>query len=488
MKSEGSEERLQAIETYLDKGPGRYNGRFDGSKPGRRGTSSPASLAYPFSLLYFDLLIRRAKSSSIRRFQNLKALFQRKQNRLNKSDLESIRPLLSQIVQMARIPLVIDEQEPRRPLNILFLQDSPCIRNYKYADALHRRGHKVTLAYIDHRLSERYNLDEGVYEDVVHVTDFKSFWNFAESFDLIHSHNEPDLYTVLAIGSTVPVIHDTHDLISLRPETRTYRTQVLESLANTLSVGRITVSPFLLQQLDDRYGASYETVIYNYALPDEAQCEPFEKLSRVDNKVHIVYQGGLVLGHSYRDPSELFISLSKHNYQIHIYPSHYSEKVRKLFSSHPNIHYNRPVSPTQLVRELARYDVGIIPFRVTDQTREILNASLGNKLFEYLAAGLPVLTPDLVSYERFFQEHGWGVTYKDTKDLLRKLPAALAMQHPGKRFLFEQQVGPLEKFYRNCIARHEYRIGRPDFLAFIQAYCSNIHRWLAFLGTLKNRN
>ena len=43
-----------------------------------------------------------------------------------------------------------------RPLNILFVQDSPCIRNYKMATALRTRGHRVSLAYTMKRLSESY--------------------------------------------------------------------------------------------------------------------------------------------------------------------------------------------------------------------------------------------------------------------------------------------------------------------------------------------
>ena len=102
-------------------------------------------------------------------------------------------------------------------LNILFVQNSPCIRNYKMAKALRSKGHRVSLAYTDKPLSRMYpGLSDDAYDDSIQLSSYRHLWDISGRFDLIHSHNEPDTLTVAALACNAPVIHDTHDLISLR--------------------------------------------------------------------------------------------------------------------------------------------------------------------------------------------------------------------------------------------------------------------------------
>ncbi|MBV9181253.1 MAG: glycosyltransferase family 4 protein [Acidobacteria bacterium] len=100
---------------------------------------------------------------------------------------------------------------------------------------------------------------------------------------------------------------------------------------------------------------------------------------------------------------------------------------------------------------------------------------LANKLFEYISAGLPVVSSLRGENETLIQEHGCGVTYKagDPDDLLNKLVPLLSdanlrheMGRRGKR-LFEQYYSPqtiyeglathLERVAKDCsyIRRHE---------------------------------
>jgi glycosyltransferase involved in cell wall biosynthesis len=237
--------------------------------------------------------------------------------------------------------------------------------------------------------------------------------------------------------------------------------------------------------MDVLYGSHHELTVYNYAVV-EGDLGKLPKISAKDSRIHLVYQGGLLLGHSYRDPSELFVDLSKQGYHVHIYPAQYSKEVEGIFSPHRNIHYERPVSPKDLIQVLSQYDLGIIPFRVTEETREVLNASLGNKLFEYLAAGLPVVAPDLTSYRIFFETHPFGFVYKDREDLLRKIPDACRIRAIDRTFLFDEQVEDVERFYRNCLVRHA-ATGREADRPFREFYRRNVEKWLTFLRILKKR-
>ncbi|MEW6443349.1 MAG: glycosyltransferase [bacterium] len=449
---------------------------------------APSGASWAYLLIYFDLLIRWWKGRSSGPWEDLKSLFRRRKYWVNANRLESIQPVMAEILRRDGLPGVPEGPGLERPLRILFLQQSPCIRNYKYAYALKRRGHRVTLAYIERPLSERYALSDDVYERSVAIRDFRDFWQLSEGFDLIHSHNEPDTYTVLAAGSSVPTIHDTHDLMSLGPETGHVVNRILECLANKLCTGRVSVSPYLVGQVKGLYGGHDGLTVYNFAVL-EKPLSKLPKLSERDGRIHIVYEGGMQLGHSYRDPSELFIELSKHGFHVHVYPATYSEKVEEVFSPHKNIHYERPVSPKDLIQILSQYDLGLIPFSVTEQTREVLNASLGNKLFEYLAAGLPVVAPDLVSYRIFFETYPFGCVFGGTEDLFRRIPEVSRIRAIDRTFLFDGQVADVERFYASCLLRHAVdKEGREEvgqrFRAF---YRRNVQRWMTFLRGLKRR-
>ncbi|MHB1420562.1 MAG: glycosyltransferase [Bacillota bacterium] len=76
------------------------------------------------------------------------------------------------------------------------------------------------------------------------------------------------------------------------------------------------------------------------------------------------------------------------------------------FPQRPNIHYLGYKPYEQLPAYLQSFDVGLIPFRLTDMTR----ASCPIKMYEYLAAGLPVVStclPEAVSCPEVLI--GWGI-------------------------------------------------------------------------------
>ncbi|HEY2379188.1 MAG TPA: glycosyltransferase family 4 protein [Gemmatimonadaceae bacterium] len=67
------------------------------------------------------------------------------------------------------------------------------------------------------------------------------------------------------------------------------------------------------------------------------------------------------------------------------------------------------------LRLVARADVGIVPHRAT----EAWNTTIPNKLFDYMGAGLPVLTSDAAPAARIIREAGAGEVFRsrDSRDL-----------------------------------------------------------------------
>ena len=347
----------------------------------------------------------------------------------------------------------------KNSLNILFIQDAPCIRNYKYAAALKKRGHKVTLAYFIKKLSERYQgLNDDVYEDSIKITGYKQLWELSKNFDLIHSHNEPDYYTIAAMAGSIPVIHDTHDLISLR-EPENNQLKYFEGVANRGAAGRIYSTPYQYKEAQDLYGVNGNSIVfYNYAAGDHLPKNYLPKLSSIDGKIHLVYEGGVSGSDGkHRDFADQFVKLSQLGYFVHIYPAAFNEELNSFFSLYPNIVYNNPIPPGTLIEIMTQFDFGIIPWNIEKGNVRFLSSTIANKLFEYLAAGIPVAAADITSYRDFFKKNHVGITFSSIEDFHSKIDTLQKIKNEmtGKKieFTYESEIEKVEKFYFEIIGK-----------------------------------
>lgn len=344
-----------------------------------------------------------------------------------------------------------------QPLNILFVQDAPCIRNYKMATALRSRGHRVSLVYTDKLLSERYTgLSDSTYNECIKLNSYRHLWDISYNYDLIHCHNEPDTLTVAALAGHAPVIHDTHDLISLRAG-GDHQLRYFEGIANRGAHGRIYTTPYQMEEARELYGVNGNSLVfYNYCSGSDLPKKLLPKLSEEDGQIHIVYEGG-VGGSAHRDFSDLFIKLAYKDIEIHIYPAVFNIEQAHFFVQYPHIHYHRPVSPKNLIEEMSQYDFGIIPFNLKKGNKRFLDSTIANKLFEYLAAGLPVLASDLKSYRDYFSKYPIGMTFRDAEEITEVLPKLREMvTHLDWSTAFstyEDKIGSLETFYRQILSR-----------------------------------
>jgi tetratricopeptide (TPR) repeat protein len=335
-----------------------------------------------------------------------------------------------------------------KQLNILFVQDAPCIRNYKMAVALRSRGHRVTLAYTKAPLSSVYpGLSDEVYSADFKLKSLRELWDLSNKFDLIHCHNEPDVLTVAAMSGVSPVIHDTHDLISLRAS-GDEQISFFEGLANRGASGRVYSTSEQLTAAHEMYGVKGPSIVLNnYVSKGDLPRKYKDKLSGEDGEVHLVYEGGIG-GNTHRDFIDLFAELASQNINIHIYPNYYNPELSSFFSSFKKIHYYRPVSPKLIIETMSQYDFGIIPFNLEKGNKDFLNTTIANKLFEYIAAGLTVFASSLNTYEKFFLKNSVGTTFDSAQDIVKKIPK---MRELSKLFDFSQYV----KTYEDEIPRLE---------------------------------
>lgn len=367
-------------------------------------------------------------------------------------DQVSVKESLSMITNKTKASRI---DVSNNPLNILFVQESPCIRNYKMATALRARGHMVSLGYTKALLSQVYKgLTDDVYNECIKLESYRKLWDISGNYDIIHCHNEPDILACAALAGDTPVVHDTHDLISLRAN-GDQNLAYFEGLANRGAAGRVYSTPYQMNEAKKLYGINGNSLVYyNYASEPDLPKTFLPKLSDEDGNVHVVYEGGIG-GNGHRDFSSLFIELANKDIHIHIYPTFYNQEIAQFFTVYKNIHYYQPLSPKQIMQEMTQYDLGIIPFNLGKGNKRFLDSTIANKLFEYMAAGLPVATSPLQTYIDYFQKNSVGVTFADANELISKLPQlkqiSCETDFTTQVYTYEQEIVRLEQFYKQLL-------------------------------------
>jgi glycosyltransferase involved in cell wall biosynthesis len=180
---------------------------------------------------------------------------------------------------------------------------------------------------------------------------------------------------------------------------------------------RIHVSQGLLDYIRGKYGAKREIVFHNYVSRSLAPRSFREKLSEKDGDVHVVYEGTLLsLSGDHYDLKGIFNDLARHGYHVHIYDSHSNQDYARLAETHDSIHYHGHKDPRELSYEITQYDYGWAGFNVA-KNRDHLDMALPNKLFEYLASGLPVLSFPHKAQKEFLEANGVGLVFEDLNEL-----------------------------------------------------------------------
>jgi len=278
---------------------------------------------------------------------------------------------------------------------VLFVQNRPCTRTDKIANALRNKG---VLTYA------AYTYAPSVMGTRSYEREFP-FWSYAglldfvnnSEFDVIHCSNSPDILVNILIHSNKKVIHDCHDIHTIEKK-RVYPEEIaMEFIANTQADGVISTTEQMRDILMRRYGTVKEKtfVLGNYPLSSFENVERLPKLSAADGRMHCVYEGGIVdkasaanVPDRYFEP--IFLKLAQFGIHVHIYSQCVPEYLERLDRENPNIHYEGHYSGEQLIKQMTQYDLGLLlfPGGLTAQA----NSASPNKLYEYLSARLPVVT------------------------------------------------------------------------------------------------
>jgi glycosyltransferase involved in cell wall biosynthesis len=354
------------------------------------------------------------------------------------------------------------------PMRVLFLQQQPCVRALKYAVALRtaRPDIRLAFAYRGVTLSGLYGNGDELFDRWYRLRDGleRDLRNAVDEFrpDLIHSHNLPDALTVLVldvIGGSIPVVHDVHDLQSLRrtpyedgfPEPR--EVIALEKRAVEESAALVTVSEELLTEIGVRHRLPARVLTFpNYALRRDLPRELPPPDRPRNGALRLVYQGTLAMNDGHYDLRDLFATITAANVKLDVYPNRPVPDYRGL-----GLDIRRKLPPARLLAALPAYDLGWAGFN-TALNAAHLDTALPNKVYEYIGCGLPVLALRHKALARVVDTHGVGVVLDGLDNLAERLDAldlvTLRRQVAKTRFDFtvEAQIEQLLDFYESVVS------------------------------------
>ncbi len=143
---------------------------------------------------------------------------------------------------------------------------------------------------------------------------------------------------------------------------------------------------------------------------------------------------------------------------LDVFPSRPVPAYRRLARAHSAMRCFETLDPRLLLRELARYDFGWAGFNSTLNGAH-LDTVLPNKLYEYLACGLPILTLRHRALSRFVEENRVGLALDDVEGLAQRLAETdveavrarvRAMRH---RMTVEANIGAVGALYDAVVDR-----------------------------------
>ena len=240
-------------------------------------------------------------------------------------------------------------------------------------------------------------------------------------FDVVHAHNLDTLAPAFGIAASAGarVVYDAHELwveyvadrgpglrerIAALP-VRVYWTAVERRLLPRVDAA-ITVNEFIAAEMARRYRCPVPEVVLNVA---EAPPSGIEPLPVVMPGLSVIYQGALSLGRGLPELLEAVARTPEVN--LTIMGAGVLDAALRARAAQPDL-IGRvvvldPVAPQRVVPIARSADVGVIPFQPTTLNNRLASP---NKLFEYMHAGLAIISTDLPFIRWVLDETGAGLT------------------------------------------------------------------------------
>ncbi len=251
--------------------------------------------------------------------------------------------------------------------------------------------------------------------------------------DIIHCNDVEPLplavLTKLIFNRKLRIIYDAHELEYDKAEAGSkyypnFIIRLAERLCLPFTDGMLVVSPLVAQAYAKHYRMSKPpTVVMNcpYLRPQNApKPDLFRQKFGIGKEQRIfLYQGSLIPRRGLELLLELFAELPEKYALVVLGYGPLSPLAKQAAKQHPNIFFHPAVSPAQLDEYTASGDFGFCLYQGSSGNHRL---TIGNKIFQYINAGLPVLASSLDGLRYILREPGLGMVVEDfrNKEQLRR--------------------------------------------------------------------
>ena len=247
---------------------------------------------------------------------------------------------------------------------------------------------------------------------------------------VLHAHDTNALIPVALAAQAlgIPFVYDAHDLWLGRPRRERSRVyfainQLFYSLVERLFVPRaaatLTVSPPIARHLERKYGIDPEALVPNYPdRPGDLEGRDIRTLKGGEripaNEPIVLYLGGLMAGRGLEQLVDA-MALLESAHLVMLGDGFIGEALLRQAAAAGaghRVHALPPVTPAEVVAYATSATLGVSPI-----VPSCLNYrySLPNKLFQYMAAGIPVVASDFPQVRSIVEDAGCGVVVDTTR-------------------------------------------------------------------------
>lgn len=360
-------------------------------------------------------------------------------------------------------------------LKVVMISQHSCIRMMKMSRCLVNRGHDVHLLAKQRREGAKMYSSFGHYQSLEQLRDLIRL--HAPTTDIFHCHNEPSWFAMLCkeVAPDVPVVMDVHDshagrvsqeeYVSAREQGRSLRRYTTEERTSfNLADGLI----FPCEPFEKEIRAAYDLTQRGAICPSAVPRMHYAYKLFGPWFPGVVYEGGCVRpetaasdgqwGYRYQDYTQTAQQLTEAGLMFHLYPGNGKDQA---FLDH----YQKAGAIVQpcyefidLIHEIGTHDWGLVGNSIPTREWEIADP---NKLYEYMAAGLPVIAWNAAHCAEFVKEHGIGIVVESAKEIVERQGEINACRKnvilKRHRFAMEEYIGRVEGLYREVLNDRECR-------------------------------
>ena len=351
-------------------------------------------------------------------------------------------------------------------MNIGIVSFAGCIRCIKECRALAKAGHKLWFfSHFPPQAPKDLDLDniffhQAFFQDQRMLYDKLKGLDF---LDIIHVHNEPSwMVNVAKAAGHNKVVLDAHDLNIVRYGW----TKALEmggEDVNAIGIcdGLIVPCYRYIEIIEEQSSLTVPTMtLFSYVNGEDFITE---------NTLEKDYLGGVVYQGSIYEPSpnhplpyRIYDKVAKEiidmGIDFHIYPGRGYEQHMYYYES-IGCKVHKSLDPKELLKNLARHDWGFCGSPIDHKQ---WNNTLSNKLFDYIAAGIPSFIYKAKATCDMYGERGIGVSIENLSDIkswyydketYNDLRAII--KRDKKEYIMESQISELEDFYEKVLSNNK---------------------------------